>query len=82
MKAKLAFEIHLVSLRSFVEFKTDHANFSAKSSHLGLSTLDVAYGCFGAPHRKLLSVNIPISFVLPSSLAPESSASVVNFVAH
>ncbi|KAJ0264614.1 hypothetical protein HA466_0029380 [Hirschfeldia incana] len=39
MKAKLAFEIHLVSLRSLVEFKSDRANLSAKSSHLGLSSL-------------------------------------------
>ncbi|KAH0877876.1 hypothetical protein HID58_065270 [Brassica napus] len=39
MKAKLAFEIHTVSLRSFVEFKTDCVNFSANSSQIGLLLL-------------------------------------------
>ena len=34
MKAKLAFEIHIVSLRSFVEVRTDRVNFSTKSSHI------------------------------------------------
>ncbi|KAF2549048.1 hypothetical protein F2Q70_00020152 [Brassica cretica] len=42
MKAKLAFEIHTVSLRSFVEFKTDCVNFSANSSQIGLLLLGFA----------------------------------------
>ncbi|KAF2576935.1 hypothetical protein F2Q70_00008703 [Brassica cretica] len=129
MKAKLAFEIHLVSLRSFVEFKTDPVNFSTKSSHIGL-LLGVAQGP-RASHQKLLAGNNPVAshwcinvdfdyqlfsrtialgirvkllygvlhlaeidspligfiflcfimlstFVLPSSITPESSVSVVN----
>ncbi|KAL0774809.1 hypothetical protein Bca101_039961 [Brassica carinata] len=58
MKAKLAFEIHLVSLRSFVEFKTDRVNFSIKSSHIGLLPLGVVQGP-GASHQKLLAGNNP-----------------------
>ncbi|CAN7120398.1 unnamed protein product [Brassica rapa subsp. narinosa] len=58
MKAKLAFEIHLVSLRSFVEFRTDRVNFSIKSSHIGLLLLGVAQGP-GASHQKLLAGNTP-----------------------
>ncbi|KAF2549054.1 hypothetical protein F2Q70_00020154 [Brassica cretica] len=42
MKAKLTFEIHTVSLRSFVEFKTDRVNFSANSSQIGLLLLGFA----------------------------------------
>ncbi|CAN6850666.1 unnamed protein product [Brassica oleracea] len=49
MKAKLAFEIHLVSVRSFVEFRTDRVKFSIKSSHIGLLLLGVAQGP-GASH--------------------------------
>ncbi|CAN7116292.1 unnamed protein product, partial [Brassica rapa subsp. narinosa] len=60
MKAKLAFEIHLVSLRSFVEFKTDRVNFSAKSSHIGLLLLGVAQGP-RASHQKLLAGNNPVA---------------------
>ncbi|CDY24975.1 BnaC03g21970D [Brassica napus] len=56
-KAKLALEIHLVSLRSFVEFRTDPTNFSAKSSQIGL-LLGVAQS-LGASHQKLLSRNSP-----------------------
>nr|VDC89977.1 unnamed protein product [Brassica oleracea] len=130
MKAKLAFEIHLVSLRSFVEFRTDRVNFSTKSSHIGLLLLGVAQGP-RASHQKLLAGNNPVAshwcinvdfdyqlfsrtialgirvkllhgvlhlveldspligfiflcfimlstFVLPSSMTPESSVSVVN----
>lgn len=58
MKAKLAFEIHLVSLISFVEFRTDRACFIFKSSQIGLHFLGVAYG-FRASHQKLLLVNSP-----------------------
>ena len=58
MKAKLAFEIHLVSLRSFVEIRTDRVNFSIKSSHIGLLLLGVAQGP-GASHQKLLAGNTP-----------------------
>ncbi|KAF2541218.1 hypothetical protein F2Q70_00033763 [Brassica cretica] len=66
MKAKLAFEIHLVSLRSIVEFKTDqfktdHVNFAIKSSHIGLLPLGVAQG-LGASHQKLLAGNNPAAF--------------------
>ncbi|WZY81579.1 hypothetical protein YC2023_027963 [Brassica napus] len=128
-KVKLALEIHLVSLRSFVEFRTDPTNFSAKSSQIGL-LLGVAQS-LGASHQKLLSGNSPTAsywrinidfdyqlflrtialgikvkflygvfhlaeldspligfillcfimlstFVVPSSMSPESSASVVN----
>lgn len=60
MKAKLAFEIHLVSLRSFVEFRTDHVNFSLKSSQIGL-LLGVVQG-LGASHQKLLPGNSPTVF--------------------
>ncbi|KAF3563677.1 hypothetical protein DY000_02012763 [Brassica cretica] len=130
MKAKLAFEIHLVSLRSFVEFRTDRVNFSTKSSHIGLLPLSVTQGP-RASHQKLLAGNNPVAshwcinvdfdyqlfsrtialeirvkllhevfhlaeldsplidfiflcfimlstFVLPSSMTPESSVSVVN----
>ncbi|CAF2150291.1 hypothetical protein HID58_001703 [Brassica napus] len=56
-KAKLALEIHLVSLRSFVEFRTDPANFNAKSSQIGL-LLGVAQSP-GASHQKLLPGNSP-----------------------
>lgn len=130
MKAKLAFEIHLVSLRSFVEFRTGRVNFSTKSSHIGLLLLGVAQG-LRASHQKLLEGNNPVAshwcinvdfdyqlfsrtitlgirvkllhgvlhlaeldspligfiflcfimlstFVLPSSMTPESSVSVVN----
>ncbi|CAN6913991.1 unnamed protein product [Brassica oleracea] len=56
-KAKLALEIHLVSSRSFVEFRTDHANFNAKSSQIGL-LLGVAQSP-GASHQKLLPGNSP-----------------------
>ncbi|CAN6803824.1 unnamed protein product [Brassica oleracea] len=131
-KAKLALEIHLVSLRSFVEFRTDPTNFSAKSSQIGL-LLGVAQS-LGASHQKLLSRNSPTAsywcinvdfdyqlflrtialgikvkllygvfhlaeldspligfillcfimlstFVVPSSMSPESYASVVNVLA-
>ncbi|KAG2242194.1 hypothetical protein Bca52824_095960 [Brassica carinata] len=53
MKAKLAFEIHLVSLISFVEFRTDRACFIFKSSQIWLHFLGVAYG-FRASHQNLL----------------------------
>ncbi|CAN7068367.1 unnamed protein product [Brassica oleracea var. botrytis] len=61
MKAKLAFEIHLVSLRSIVEFKTNHVNFVIKSSHIGILPLGVAQGP-GASHQKLLAGNNPAAF--------------------
>ncbi|CAF1723567.1 unnamed protein product [Brassica oleracea var. botrytis] len=60
MKAKLAFEIHLVSLRSFFEFRTDRVNFSTKSSHIGLLFLGVAQGP-RASHQKLLACNNPVA---------------------
>ncbi|WZZ42247.1 hypothetical protein YC2023_038506 [Brassica napus] len=47
-----AFEIH-----SLFGCRADRVRFSAKSSQLGLCTLDVAYGS-RASHRKLLPVNI------------------------
>ncbi|CAF1696655.1 unnamed protein product [Brassica oleracea var. botrytis] len=58
MKAKLVFEIHLLSLISFVEFRTDRACFIFKSSQIWLHFLGVAYG-FRASHQKLLLVNSP-----------------------
>ncbi|CAH8374204.1 unnamed protein product [Eruca vesicaria subsp. sativa] len=58
MKAKLAFEIHLVSLRSFVEFKINRANFSIKSSQIGILLLGIVQG-YGASHQKLLPGNNP-----------------------
>ncbi|CAF1930905.1 unnamed protein product [Brassica oleracea] len=118
-KAKLALEMHLVSLRSFVEFRTDPTNFSAKSSQIGL-LLGVAQSP-GASHQELLSGNSPTAsywcinvdfdyqlflrtialgikvkllhgvllflcfimlstFVVPSSMSLESSASVETFL--
>ncbi|KAF2532771.1 hypothetical protein F2Q70_00032921 [Brassica cretica] len=58
MKAKLAFEIHLVLLRSFVEFRTHLAHFSVKSSQIGLLLIGVAQGP-GASHQKLSLGNSP-----------------------
>lgn len=58
MKAKLAFEIHIVSLISFVEVRTDRACFIFKSSQIGLHFLGLAYG-FRASHQKLLLINSP-----------------------
>uniref|UniRef100_M4DAS1 Uncharacterized protein n=1 Tax=Brassica campestris TaxID=3711 RepID=M4DAS1_BRACM len=131
MKAKLAFEIHLVSLRSVVEFRIYRANFSDKSSQIGFFLLGVSQSS-GASHQKLLPDNSPTAsfwcinvdfyyqlflrtiafeikvkllheifhlaeldspligfiflcfvmlstFVVTSSMAPESSASAVNF---
>ncbi|CAF1930895.1 unnamed protein product [Brassica oleracea] len=49
--------MHLVSLRSFVEFRTDPTNFSAKSSQIGL-LLGVAQSP-RASHQELLSGNSP-----------------------
>ena len=133
VKAKLAFEIHLVSLRNFVEVRTDRANFNDKSSQIGLLLLGVAQSS-RASHQKLLPSNSPpasfwcinvdfdyqlflrtialgikvkllygvfhlaeldspligfillcfimlSTFVVPSSMSPESSASVVNVLA-
>ncbi|CAF2087295.1 unnamed protein product [Brassica napus] len=60
MKAKLPFEIHLVSLRSFVEFKIDRVNFSTESSHIGLLPLGVAQGP-RASHQKFLAGNNPVA---------------------
>ncbi|WZZ68912.1 hypothetical protein YC2023_080282 [Brassica napus] len=58
LEVKLELEIHLVSSVSFVGFKVDCACFSAKSSQIGLRTLNVVYGS-GASHLKFLPVNIP-----------------------
>ncbi|KAF3517010.1 hypothetical protein DY000_02062748 [Brassica cretica] len=58
VKAKLAFEIHLVSLRNFVEVRTDRANFNDKSSQIGLLLLGVAQSS-RASHQKLLPSNSP-----------------------
>ncbi|CAN6914959.1 unnamed protein product, partial [Brassica oleracea] len=60
LEAKLELEIHLISSVSLVEVKADCACFRFISSQIGLCTLNVAYGS-GAPHLKLLPVNIPTS---------------------
>ncbi|WZZ61495.1 hypothetical protein YC2023_061602 [Brassica napus] len=56
--SKLAFEIHLVSLINFDEFRTDRAYFIFKSNQIGLPFLGVAYGS-RASHQNLLVVNNP-----------------------
>ncbi|KAH0868148.1 hypothetical protein HID58_075170, partial [Brassica napus] len=58
LEVKLELEIHLVASVSLVGFKADCACFSAKSSQIGLRTLNVVYGS-GASHLKFLPVNIP-----------------------
>ncbi|KAF3570488.1 hypothetical protein F2Q69_00059350 [Brassica cretica] len=60
LEVKLEFEIHLVSSVSLVGFKADCACFSAKSSQIGLRTLNVVNDS-GASHLKFLLVNIPIA---------------------
>ncbi|KAG2324376.1 hypothetical protein Bca52824_007104 [Brassica carinata] len=77
---KLELEIHLVSSVSFVGFKAGCTCFNAISSQIGLHTLIVAYGS-GASHLKFLAVDNPMSysFILPSSMSPGSSISVVDF---
>ncbi|KAL0794790.1 hypothetical protein Bca101_066167 [Brassica carinata] len=57
LEAKLELEIHLVSSVSLVGYKADRTCFSAKSSQIGLRTLNVVYGS-GASHLKFLLVNI------------------------
>ncbi|KAF3517636.1 hypothetical protein DY000_02064197 [Brassica cretica] len=57
---KLELEIHLVYSVSHVGFKADRTCFSAKSSKIGLSSLNVVYGS-GASHLKFLPINIPTS---------------------
>ncbi|WZZ79888.1 hypothetical protein YC2023_100460 [Brassica napus] len=61
MKAKIAFEIHLVLLRSFVEFRNDYANFSVKSSQIGLLLIGAAQSP-RASHQKLLLGNSPTHY--------------------
>ncbi|KAF3517831.1 hypothetical protein DY000_02063797 [Brassica cretica] len=58
LEVRLELEIHLVSSVRLVGFKVDCAWFSAKSSQIGLRTLNVVYGS-GASHLKFLPVNIP-----------------------
>ncbi|KAF3570433.1 hypothetical protein F2Q69_00060540 [Brassica cretica] len=60
MKAKIGFEIHLVLLRSFVEFRTDRANFSVKSSQIGLLLIGVAQG----PGASYWCINIDFDYQL------------------
>ncbi|KAF3584318.1 hypothetical protein F2Q69_00031059 [Brassica cretica] len=58
---RLAFEIHLVSLINFDEFRTDRAYFIFKSNQIGLPFLGVAYGS-RTSHQNLLVVNNPSVF--------------------
>ncbi|CAN6802911.1 unnamed protein product, partial [Brassica oleracea] len=60
LEVKLELEIHLVYSVSHVGFKADRTCFSAKSSQIGLSSLNVVYGS-GASHLKFLPINIPTS---------------------
>ncbi|CAN7015929.1 unnamed protein product, partial [Brassica rapa subsp. trilocularis] len=57
LEVKLELEIHLVSSVSLVGFKADCDCFSAKSSQIGLCTLNVIYRS-GAFHLKFLPINI------------------------
>ena len=59
--SRLAFEIHLVSLINFDEFRTDRAYFIFKSNQIGLPFLGVAYGS-RTSHQNLLVVNNPSVF--------------------
>ena len=73
LKVKLELEIHLVSSVSLVGFKADCACFSAKSSQIGLRTLNVVYGS-GASHLKFLQ-----STFRPLLIGVSTSFSTINY---
>ncbi|CAF2063030.1 BnaC06g29710D [Brassica napus] len=111
MKAKLAFEIHIVSLRSFVEVRTDRVNFTSHQKLLAGNNPVASHWCINVDFdnqlfSRTISLGIRVkllhgvlhlaeldspligfiflcfimlsTFVLPSSMTPESSVSVVN----